>query len=79
MAAQVGDYEAEARRIAAGEDQAPIGADAGAAVEQEQRFTVAAAVDVHLKAVDVEDHGVTLQRRRRLIQAGGILEGEGQR
>jgi len=34
---------------------------------------------VHLKAVDVEDHGVTLQRRRRLIQAGGILEGEGQR
>ena len=69
----------EAGGIAGGEHQLPVGADAGAAVQEQQRLAVAAVVVVHLKAVDVEDHGVTLQRRGGLSQAGGILEGEGQR
>ena len=79
MPAQVGDDEVEAGGIAGGEHQRPVSADAGAAVEEEQRLAVTAAVDVHVKSVDVEDHGVTLQRRGGLSQGGVILEGEGQR
>jgi hypothetical protein len=48
-------------------------------VQQQQRLAVASLVEIHLKAVDVEDHGVNLQRRGGLSQGGCILEGEGQR
>ena len=58
MAAQVGHDDAEAGGIAASEHQCPVGADAGAAVQQQQRLAVAAVLVVQLKSVDVDDHGV---------------------
>ena len=54
MPAQVGDDDAEPAGIAGGEDQLPVGADAGAAVEQQQRVPVAAILVVQLKSVDVD-------------------------
>ena len=63
MPAQVGDDDAEAGRIAGGEHQLPVGADPGAAMEQEQRLAGAAILVVQPKTVEVDDHGASDRRR----------------
>ena len=68
VSAQVGHDDSEAVRIAASEDELPIAADAGAAVQEQQRVATAALFVVELKTVDVDDHGyapVTFRSRRR--------------
>jgi len=76
VSAQVGHDDAKAVRIASGENGLPVAADAGAAVQEQQWLAAATVVVVELKTVDVDDHGVRLQRRADLIQACGMLEGE---
>ena len=66
VSAQVGHDDSEAVRIAAGEDDLPIAADAGAAMQEQQWVAVAALFVVELKTVDVDDHGVRLQVAPRL-------------
>jgi hypothetical protein len=42
--------------VAGGEHQVPVGADSGAAVEQQERLAVAPLLEIHLETVDVDDH-----------------------
>ena len=75
VSAKIGHDDAEPAGIAGREHQLPVGADAGAAVQQEQWIARSAILVVQLESVDVDvRHARKVARGGLMIQASDMIE-----
>src|SRR4029450_2926754 len=73
VSAKVWHHDAASAGIAGREHQLPIGADAGAAVQQEQRIPRSAILVVQLESVDVDIRHARDYEARMAACANGLL------